>query len=91
MKTALTVTGEPAVFIAGKQLRLLLPAEHALRIAHEITDHLAHARELTHTRYRTYTLGQEHSNDTDPSTLTTTDHTAHNNSNTTIKENNNAK
>jgi 5,10-methylenetetrahydrofolate reductase len=54
--TAFTTTGDPAVFIAGKQLRLLLPAEHALRIARDIIDRLGDARHLYHTHYRTYTL-----------------------------------
>ena len=66
--TAFTTTEDPAVFIAGKQLRLLLPAEHALRIARDIIDRLGDARDLYHTHYRTYTLQNQdttHGTDTE--------------------------
>lgn len=63
--TAFTTTGDPAVFVAGKQLRLLLPAEHALRIARDIIDRLGDARDLYHTHYRTYTLQNQESHAAD--------------------------
>jgi 5,10-methylenetetrahydrofolate reductase len=64
--TAFTTTGDPAVFIAGKQLRLLLPAEHALRIARDIIDRLGDARApVPHPHYRTYTLQNKESHGTD--------------------------
>lgn len=57
--TALTVTGEPAVLLYGKGLRLLLPAEQGVRVSRDITDHLAEAKAIAHTRYTTYSIEQE--------------------------------